>query len=255
MINALIDIEKRLPSILNDFQISVWRSYRSSIQCLWTDIGDYQVNLVKITNLGSGESVFEEHLAPSITRILHGHCELAIAEELHTGIKQISRCVLGEGCVYEIMNVDMLYSAKPIEVPLYAILVYKRTTASDQRRTDEQGTDWQVNYLNSEERYAMLSEFRRFYPVANPNARTIEKKVLPEFFEKIITGQKKFELRLADFEIGEGDYLNLVEWDGIRGGYTGRSKKVKVKYALKTNDVHFWSKDEIQKNGFVIIGF
>ena len=41
----------------------------------------------------------------------------------------------------------------------------------------------------------------------------IHKKVWPEFFEKIISGKKKFELRLADFEINEGDILVLEEWD------------------------------------------
>ena len=39
----------------------------------------------------------------------------------------------------------------------------------------------------------------------------VYKKVWPEFFEKIISGKKKFELRLADFEINEGDTLVLDE--------------------------------------------
>lgn len=40
---------------------------------------------------------------------------------------------------------------------------------------------------------------------------TIHKKVWREYFEKIISGQKKLELRLADFEINEGDTLVLEE--------------------------------------------
>jgi len=35
--------------------------------------------------------------------------------------------------------------------------------------------------------------------------RTIVKKVDPEWFEMINSGKKKFELRLADFTIEEGD--------------------------------------------------
>ena len=251
MIDILIDIEKRLPDMLNDFQISVWRSYRSSIQCLWTDVGDYQVNLVKITELGGGEPVFGKHLAQSITRILSGCCEFGIAEKgVDDELRQLSRCILNEGSTYEIVSMELRYSARPVEVPLYAILVYRRTAASDQRRVEEV-----PHFLSSEEKYAMLNEFRRFYPAANTRARVIEKKVLPEYFEKILSGQKKLELRLADFDICEGDFLILLEWDGSRGVYTGRSKKVQAKYVLKTNDVHFWNKDEIQKKGFIIIGF
>ncbi|GEM_PF-5186419 len=33
----------------------------------------------------------------------------------------------------------------------------------------------------------------------------IEKKVWPEYFEKILTGEKKFELRLADWQCQAGD--------------------------------------------------
>lgn len=42
---------------------------------------------------------------------------------------------------------------------------------------------------------------------------TINKKVWREYFEKIISGNKKLELRLADFEVNEGDTLVLEEWD------------------------------------------
>lgn len=40
---------------------------------------------------------------------------------------------------------------------------------------------------------------------------TIHKKVWSEYFEKIISGKKKLELRLADFEVNEGDTLVLEE--------------------------------------------
>ena len=36
---------------------------------------------------------------------------------------------------------------------------------------------------------------------------TIHKKVWPEYFEEIRSGRKKLELRLADFEVDEGDTL------------------------------------------------
>ena len=51
---------------------------------------------------------------------------------------------------------------------------------------------------------------------------SIHKKIIPEYFEAIISGKKKFELRLGDFDVVEGDTLVLEEWDSAAGGYTGR---------------------------------
>ena len=41
----------------------------------------------------------------------------------------------------------------------------------------------------------------------------IKKKIWPEYFELVSSGKKKFELRLADFDVKEGDALSLEEWD------------------------------------------
>ncbi len=60
---------------------------------------------------------------------------------------------------------------------------------------------------------------------------TIHKKVWPEYFEKIISGKKKLELRLADFEINEGDAFILEKWDN-KEEYTGRKVEVVATYIL-----------------------
>lgn len=83
----------------------------------------------------------------------------------------------------------------------------------------------------------------------------IRKKVWPEYFEKILLGEKKFEVRLADWKCKPGDILILEEWDPKTGKYTGRKIEKKVTYVLKTKDIKFWSKEEIEKYGLQIIGF
>ncbi len=83
----------------------------------------------------------------------------------------------------------------------------------------------------------------------------IEKKVWPEYFEKILDKEKNFELRLADFKCREGDILVLKEWDPETRKYTGRIIEKKVKYVLKIKDIKFWPKEEIDKYGFQIISF
>ena len=83
----------------------------------------------------------------------------------------------------------------------------------------------------------------------------IEKKVWPEYFQMILENKKRYELRLADFEIECGDVLLLKEWDQEKGRYTGREIKKKVNFVLKTKDLKFWSKEDINKFGFQIISF
>jgi len=81
----------------------------------------------------------------------------------------------------------------------------------------------------------------------------ITKKVHPEYFEQIKQGKKKFELRLGDFECGPGDILVLKEWDPKKQQYTGRELEKKVTYVLKTKDIKFWKKEDIEKHGFQVI--
>ncbi len=85
---------------------------------------------------------------------------------------------------------------------------------------------------------------------------TIHKKVWPEYFNDIITGQKKFELRLNDFEVNKDDILVLEEWDPKVKDYTGRKIEKKVTYVRDfRTDKLFWPKEEIDEKGFKIISF
>lgn len=83
----------------------------------------------------------------------------------------------------------------------------------------------------------------------------IEKKVWPIYFSKIISGNKTFELRLADWKCKTGDILILKEWDPKTKKFTGRMIEKKVAYILKTKNQKFWTKKEVDKYGFQIISF
>lgn len=83
----------------------------------------------------------------------------------------------------------------------------------------------------------------------------IEKKVWPEFFNKIMAGEKNFEIRLADFDCQPGDFLILKEWDPQTKEYTGREAKKEISCVIKTRDLVFWPKEEIEKYGYQAIGF
>jgi len=81
------------------------------------------------------------------------------------------------------------------------------------------------------------------------------KKVWLQYFQKIIDGDKAFELRLADWECQEGDFLVLKEWNPDTKDYTGREMVKKITSVFKTKDVKFWDKKEVEKYGYQIISF
>jgi ASC-1-like (ASCH) protein len=83
----------------------------------------------------------------------------------------------------------------------------------------------------------------------------IEKKIWPEFFEKIKKGVKTCELRLGDAEYKPGDIIVLKEFDPKKGKFTGRSIEKEVTDVINTNEIKFWPKEMIDKYGFAVISF
>ncbi len=82
---------------------------------------------------------------------------------------------------------------------------------------------------------------------------TIKKKIWPEYFELVSSGKKKFELRLADFDVNEGDFLILEEWDPKSKEYTGRTIEKKVSFLLKFKLDDFGQEQEIKEKGLFVI--
>lgn len=84
----------------------------------------------------------------------------------------------------------------------------------------------------------------------------IDKKAVPDLFEKVLSGEKNFDVRLDRFECKPGDTLLLREWDPEKQEYTGRKLEKKVTFVLKSKDLEkFWSKEDVEKHGFQVIAF
>lgn len=81
----------------------------------------------------------------------------------------------------------------------------------------------------------------------------VKKKVLPEYFKEVNNGNKTFELRLADWQIKEGDTLVLKEYDPDTQSYTGREITKKVGFVIKTKEIKFWKPEEVDKYGYQVI--
>lgn len=82
-----------------------------------------------------------------------------------------------------------------------------------------------------------------------------EKKISPKYFKKILSGEKTYELRLADWICEQGDTLILREWDPKRKEYTGRSVEKQVTYVGRTKDITFWPEEQVKLHGYQIIAF
>lgn len=85
--------------------------------------------------------------------------------------------------------------------------------------------------------------------------KIIRKKCWPEYFEKVKSGEKKFEVRLADFHCEVGDTLILEEWDPETQRYTGRILSKRITYFLKTKEPEFYHKRDIEIYGYLIMSF
>ena len=82
----------------------------------------------------------------------------------------------------------------------------------------------------------------------------IEKKVQQEYFEAIIEGRKRFEVRLADFKCKPGDILILKEQKQETKKLTGRKIELEVLFKLNTKEIEkFYTKEKIEKYGLVIL--
>lgn len=58
-------------------------------------------------------------------------------------------------------------------------------------------------------------------------------KILPEYFEEVIAGRKRAELRLNDRNYKKGDIYDLREWNPTRGRYTGRKVNIEITHVLE----------------------
>ena len=82
--------------------------------------------------------------------------------------------------------------------------------------------------------------------------KIITKKSYPDLFEKVLAGEKTFDMRVADFDIQPGDVLEQIEvnYDGTP---TGRKVRHVVGEVLRTKEVDFWKQEDIDQYGYQVI--
>ena len=83
--------------------------------------------------------------------------------------------------------------------------------------------------------------------------RTIIKKTTNEYFQLIASGQKTFDVRLADWECEAGDTIVLVEISNEDGRPTGRKLSCTIGSVVRTKDLDFWTPAEVSEHGYQVI--
>ena len=91
-------------------------------------------------------------------------------------------------------------------------------------------------------------------------SREIHKKISKEYFDLIVSGQKTYEFRVADFDCDPGDTLVLDEYEYANDDSstpTGRSLRRKVGHVGKVKDYDWLNRPDVkadaEKYGFQII--
>lgn len=57
-------------------------------------------------------------------------------------------------------------------------------------------------------------------------------KTWPQYFKRVMDGEKNFEVRLNDRDFQTGDLVSLNEYDPVNKKYTGNQLDVKITYIL-----------------------
>jgi len=81
----------------------------------------------------------------------------------------------------------------------------------------------------------------------------IKKKCWPKQFTQVLLGEKRYELRLADFDVSKDDTLILEEYNPETKEYTGRTIEKKVSFVTKFDINAFGQKKDIEEKGLYVI--
>ncbi|WP_018592603.1 ASCH/PUA domain-containing protein [Terrisporobacter glycolicus] len=78
--------------------------------------------------------------------------------------------------------------------------------------------------------------------------RIHELKILPKYFERVIKGEKTFEIRKNDRDFQTGDEIELKEFDNIRNEFSGRCVFGRISYILNSGEYGL-------KQGYCVFSF
>ena len=81
----------------------------------------------------------------------------------------------------------------------------------------------------------------------------IEKKVDSEYYDRMASGEKTYELRLADWSCQSGDILVFTEVDAETRQPSGRQMRKLVGHVGKSKEFSFWTPERVEQHGYQVI--
>ncbi|WP_425268239.1 ASCH/PUA domain-containing protein [Enterococcus faecalis] len=124
--------------------------------------------------------------------------------------------------------------------PIYEICTWADYYGNDGRTCEDSKLSAVINWYgkNSNEFYrAVINGYE-----VKEEPTIHELKILPEYFEAVVSGNKRFEIRKNDRNYKKGDILRLNEYQD--GQYTGDVHVAEITYIT----------DYAQQDGYVVLG-
>lgn len=174
--------------------------------------------------------------------------EILLAEGKSDFIRKINKLELKTKCFESKFQMESTYNNSTLMNDEGLELLIKKITQkleeNSQRKEhsleNEQLLD--IDGLNKTRSFIEKELEKRKIP-KNKTRRIHTLKTEPSYFEAVLNGSKRFEIRKNDRNYQVGDFLLLQEWDPKESMYTGRSVLAKIVYMS----------DFEQKEGYVVL--
>ncbi len=175
MIDYLLDVERRLPMLLQsmDGWSTRFVTYeKPHVERLFRDDGPNRIYLHRIHKCTEAEAFLHVHPWPSAIRVLSGSYEMRLGLDvnlyedslsgLHDDYRgqsylQAARLVLGKDSLYEMDNQDAMHSVRPLTDETLSLMVtgpiWFKSTPDQKQNAD----------LSKEQAEALLNDFRILY--------------------------------------------------------------------------------------------
>lgn len=165
MLHALLMAEQQLPELLRSPER--WQTLdityeKPRVERVWTQWGEYRLNLHRIHPCDAGQAFFHPHPWPSAMRILSGCYEMAIG--YGSGLEtppEAARLILTSESCYEMNNPDAWHYVRPLAGPVISFMV----TGAPWNRNMPKSDKISLSSLTTETKEEIMEFFLKRYQI------------------------------------------------------------------------------------------
>jgi hypothetical protein len=170
MFDILEAVEKELPRLLRDE--TLWKSlyvdyHPPVVERLYTQWGDYRINLHRILPCARGEALFHPHPWPSVMRILDGEYEMAVGYGKGEAEPPVAALMIARGdFLYAMTDPDAWHYVRPLGAPTLSLMITGKPWQRWSPRAHKE-----LGPLTDEQKALLFRLFRERYPEAREEVK------------------------------------------------------------------------------------